>query len=76
MGTMSYRAPKAHCRYTMVSDESRFCLNVTNVRKHVLRRVRERFDPATVQQHDRYGDGSIMVWAGITYAERTELMIV
>ncbi len=65
-----------HWRYTMFSDESRFCLNFSDGRKRVWRRVGERYHPATVQQHDRYGGGSIMVWAGITYDQRTELMIV
>ena len=42
-----------HWRYTMFSDESRFCLNFTDGRKRVWRRVGERYHPATVQQHDR-----------------------
>ena len=65
-----------HWLYTMFSDESRFCLNFTDGRKHVWRRVGGRFHPATVQQHDRYVGGSIMVRAGITYDQRPELMIV
>ena len=31
---------------------------------------------ATVQQYNRYGVGSSMVWEGITYHQRTEFMIV
>ena len=31
---------------------------------------------ATVQQHNRYGNGIIIVWAGTTYDQSTELMII
>ena len=65
-----------HWRYTMFSDESRFCLRFTDGRQRVWRRRGERFDSAAVQEHDRYGGGSIMVWAGITYDFRTDLITV
>ena len=65
-----------HWRYTMFSDESRFNLDFADGRKRVWRRCHERFLPCTVRQHDRYGGGSVMVWGGITYDGRTDLLRV
>ena len=36
----------------------------------------ERFDVTNLQQGDRYGGGSVMVWGGIHKNGRTELVIV
>ena len=36
----------------------------------------ERFQDAIISEHDRYGGGSIMVWAGISRGGRTDLHIV
>nr|KAG5693798.1 hypothetical protein BaRGS_029428 [Batillaria attramentaria] len=45
-------------------DESRFSLSHCDGRKRVWRRPGERFIDACVQEHDRYGGVSVMVWAG------------
>nr|KAG5698220.1 hypothetical protein BaRGS_024027 [Batillaria attramentaria] len=45
-------------------DESRFTLSHFDGRKRVWRRPGERFIDACVQEHDRYGGVSVMVWAG------------
>lgn len=45
----------------LFTDESRFTMSFTDGRIHVWRRPRERFQDATVREHDRYGGGSIMV---------------
>jgi len=42
----------------------------------VCRAKGERFDVTNVQQGDRYGGGSVMVWGGIHNNGRTELVIV
>jgi hypothetical protein len=34
---------------------------------HVWRGQIERFHPKNVIQHDRYGDGSIMIWCGLSH---------
>ena len=49
---------------TMFSNESRFCLNLTDGQQRVWRRVGERYYPATVQQHNRYGVA--VSWSGRT----------
>lgn len=42
----------------------------------MYRRRGERFSDACVQETDRFGGGSVMVWGGISHTERTELKIV
>jgi len=42
----------------------------------VWRTKGERFDVTNLQQGDRYGGGSVMVWGGIHKNGRTELVIV
>lgn len=60
----------------LFTDESRFRLTGTDGRTRVWRRPGERFDPATIIERDRFGGGSVMVWAGITIESRTELVVV
>ena len=46
-------------------------------RVRVWRRRGERLDPLNVIQQDRYGGGSVMVWAGCIYHNgKTELITV
>ena len=40
------------------------------------RRPNERYSDATVAEHDRYGGGLVMVWAGISLRGRTDLYII
>ena len=47
-------------------DESRFCVDFTDRRARVWRMSNERFAPVCVAEHDRFGGGSVMVWAGIS----------
>ena len=63
-------------RYTMFTDESRFCIRFTDGRKRCWRRSGERYARATILDHDRYGGGSVMVWGGITHDRRSDLIIV
>lgn len=60
----------------MFTDESRFCLRRGDGRARVYRRVGERYADVCVHEVDRYGGGSIMVWGGISYQNRTPLVIV
>ena len=39
----------------------------------MLRMLKERFDDLNVAEHDRYGKGSVMVWAGISVNGKTDL---
>jgi len=67
-----------HARWDRVlfTDESRFCVSVADGRKRVWRRKGERYSSACVLQHNRFGGGSVMVWAGISGRHRTDLVIV
>ena len=60
----------------LFTNESWYCLDFTDRRAQVWRRRGERFQDANISEHDRYGGGSIMVWAGIGKGGRTDLHIV
>jgi len=66
--------PAQWWRTVLFSDESRFLLRRADGRARVYRRRNERFAPNCVRQVDRFGGGSVMVWAGITHNFRTELV--
>ena len=36
----------------------------------------ERFAPVCVAEHDRFGGGSVMVWAGISAQGKTDLHVI
>lgn len=74
---------RGHVRWTirrwghmLFTDESRFLLRRSDGRVRVFRRLRERFSDSCVMRHDRYGGGSVMVWAGITAHGRTDLVFI
>lgn len=58
------------------SDESRYTLSHSDGRIRVWRRPGERYADACVQERDRYGGGSLMVWGGIHTNGRTPLYLV
>ena len=58
------------------NDESRYCLDFTDRRARVWRRHGEQFQDANMSEHDPYGEGSIMVWGGISRGGRTYPHIV
>lgn len=60
----------------LFSDESRFLLNKNDRRVLVMRRPGERFAPCTIREVDKFGGGSVMVWGGIQFNGRTELVLV
>lgn len=57
----------------LYTDESRFTLSNSDARRRVWRRVGERYADACIQEHDRHGGGSVMVWAGFHLHGRTPL---
>lgn len=72
-----------HVRWTindwtpvLFTDESRFCLDFTDKRQKVWRMPNERFHTLNVSEHDRYGKGSVMVWAGISMNGKTDLYVI
>ena len=58
------------------SDESRFSLYHHDGRQRVYRRRNERYIRPCVLEKDRHGGGSVMVWAAISVAGRTDLVRV
>ena len=60
----------------LFTDETTYCLDCTARRARVWRRRDDRFEDANISEHDRYGGGSIMVWAGISRGGRTDIHIV
>ena len=61
-----------HCDPVLFTDESRYCLDYTYRCARVWRRHGERFQDANIYEHDPYGRGSIMVWAGISRGGRID----
>ena len=60
----------------MWSDESRFALDFHDGRIHVHRLKGQRFAPCCLSEHDRYGGGSVLVWAAIWHGGRSALCII
>lgn len=59
----------------LFSDESRVALSGPDGRQRVYRRPGERFAQCTVVETVGYQGGSVMVWGGISYEARTELVV-
>ena len=60
----------------LFSDESRFNLSHHDGRIRVFRRRGERFVDNCLNERDRFGCGSVMVWAGIMGRRKTNLIVV
>ena len=58
------------------SDESPFNLYFNDDWMRVYRRRGERYSDVNVTEHDRYGGGSVMVWAAVTMHRRTPLRFI
>lgn len=63
-------------RSILFTDESKFNLDFHDGRRRVWRQKNERFRDCCVAEHDRFGGGSILVWAGISYDGRTDLYVI
>lgn len=68
--------PYHQWRRIVFSDESRFCLQGNDGRGLVYRRQGERFADNCVLQRSMMRGGSVMVWGGISYTARTNLVII
>ena len=60
----------------LFTDESRFPLTQRDGRQRVWRCHGEQYMPNVVQEGDRFGQGSVMVWGGISIDGHTDLVIV
>lgn len=72
-----------HLRFTqrqwnsvIFSDESRFNVSHADGRVRVYRRRNERLADCCIQERDRFGGGSVMVWGGIMGGRKTDLVII
>lgn len=70
------KAPSAVVESSLFSDESRFNLSRSDGRTRVYRRKGERYADCCVVERDRFGGGSVMVWAGICGCHRTDLITI
>jgi hypothetical protein len=60
----------------LFTDDLRFCLTNNDRRNRVFRRPGERCNQCAINQIDNFGGGSVMVWGGINWTGRTELVVV
>ena len=51
-------------------------MDFTDRRARVWRMPNESFAPVCVVEHDRFGGGSVMVWAGISVQGKTDLHVI
>ena len=58
------------------SDESRFQLHRADGRQRAYRRVGERFAANAVNEVDRFGGGSVMVWGAIRHGWKSQLIVI
>ena len=58
--------PQQRWRTVWFSDESRFLLQRADGRARVYRRRNERFATNCIQEVDRFGGGSVVMWAAIS----------
>ena len=65
-----------HLRPILFTDESKFCVDFHDGRRNVWREKNERYRDCCVVEHNRFGGGSVMAWAGISVDGATELFII
>lgn len=70
------RLGRRRLRNILFTDESKFNLDFNDGRRRVWRQKNERFRDCCVAEHDRFGGGSVLVWAGISYDGRTDLHVI
>lgn len=63
-------------RDVVFSDESRFNVSFADGRVRIYRRRNERYANNCVLEHDRFGGGSVMVWAAINHTFKTDLVVI
>ena len=64
-----------HWRPVLFKDESRFTVSTNDRPARVWRRQGERYPNCNIVEVDRYGGVSVMVWAGISLDDRTDLYV-
>jgi hypothetical protein len=63
------------CHWTPVlfEYESPFCVDFHDSRRRVCRTTGECYADFCVAKHGRFGDGSVMVWGGISITGKTDM---
>lgn len=74
--TEKLRVQRQNWTRVVFSDESRFALSFADGRIRVYRRRNERYNRNCVQERDRFGGGSVMVWGAINANFRSALIRV
>ena len=59
-----------------VHGQSCFCVEMFDGRRKVWSPCGEQFLDSCVKQVSRWGGGSIMLWGGISWRHKTQLMVV
>jgi hypothetical protein len=76
----TFRGPTSltpvHCARVLFTDESRFNLSIADGRVRVFRRRGERFAYNCLLERDKFGGGSVMIWAGIMGGRKTDLVVI
>ncbi|KAJ3598272.1 hypothetical protein NHX12_001783 [Muraenolepis orangiensis] len=60
----------------LFTDESKSTLSLCDRREGVWRRRGPRYAAHNINQHDRFGGGSVMVWGGISLEGRSNLHVL
>ena len=68
--------PLAKPRSVLFTDESKFCVDFNDGRRRVWRQKNKQFRDCCIQEHDRFGGPSVLVWGGVSYDESTDLYII
>jgi transposase len=68
--------PQQRWRAVWFSDESSFLLLRADGRARVYRRRNKRFAASSIQEADRFGGGSVMMWGAISDTGRAKLVNV
>ncbi|PIO12865.1 hypothetical protein AB205_0151530 [Aquarana catesbeiana] len=63
-------------RGVLFTDESRFSLYRADGRQRVWRHVGERFADVNVVDRVAHGGSGVMVWAGVSYGQRTQVHFI
>ena len=70
------RDTRAQWANVLFTDEKRFRLHGNDGRTRVYRRRGERFTDPCVVERDLQGGGSLMVWAGVSLHNKTDIVFV
>uniref|UniRef100_A0AAY5LCZ4 Tc1-like transposase DDE domain-containing protein n=1 Tax=Esox lucius TaxID=8010 RepID=A0AAY5LCZ4_ESOLU len=72
------RTTRMVCHWLLVlfTDKTRFTLSTSDRRERVWRHSGEHYAACNIIWHDRFGDGSVMVWGGISLEGRTDIHLL